>query len=433
MPPTIDQALRLAPLRASDVQACANIESASYPPAVVEGASMFMAHLKHHPSYCWIAVDDGNLTVDSKVIGYVLCLPARTDDLPLALSELKEFPSGQAANTIYLHDLAVDPSCRERGAAQLLQQAVANLALQRDVYTINLTAVCGAWTFWERQGYSTIDEHGLSEVARARLHAYPTECGEVRFMQIDLDGRPLKLPTVEAPPSAAAPLVTSARALQLPAKFPAPRTRLAMRLDDIDASLLARELPPPYSIAMNDGNALAREAWATIIHAAGERPTLEEALAQYDKEFGPWAESGVLAARQVFVVDGDGAPVGTATAWFQEATTLDGDGATRARALGRVHWVSLVPAAQGQGLAKPMLAAVLNRLLELHAGSRIVLVTHTQAARAIAMYMEAGFVPSPLSSPDSDDIERFTEDENVGWKLLAAAGLPVEIPGTALD
>ena len=111
---------------------------------------------------------------------------------------------------------------------------------------------------------------------------------------------------------------------------------------------------------------------------------------------------------------------------------MDGDGATP-RALGRVHWVSLVPAAQGQGLAKPMLAAVLNRLLELHAGSRIVLVTHTQAARAIAMYMEAGFVPSPLSSPDSDDIERFTEDENVGWKLLAAAGLPVEIPGTALD
>ena len=221
-----------------------------------------------------------------------------------------------------------------------------------------------------------------------------------------------------------------------------------MRLGQVDASLLARGLPPPYSIAMHDGGGLAREAWARVIHAASERPTYEAALAQYDREFGPWAETGVLAERQAFVLDGDGAPVGTATAWFHDAnpttTTTTaaaadaaGGEAAGARALGRVHWVSVVPSVQGQGLAKPMLAAVLRRLLELHpdsaASAGVVLITHTQAARAIAMYMEAGFVPSPLSDPGSDDIERFTEEENVGWKLLAAAGLPVEIPGTALD
>ena len=49
---------------------------------------------------------------------------------------------------------------------------------------------------------------------------------------------------------------------------------------------------------MNDGSGRAGKAWAKIIHAAGERPSLREARAQYDKEFEPWADSGVLAARK---------------------------------------------------------------------------------------------------------------------------------------
>ena len=105
--------------------------------------------------------------------------------------------------------------------------------------------------------------------------------------------------------------------------------------------------------------------------------------------------------------------------------------------------MSLVPEVQGRGLAKPMLGAVLRRLLDLHStagdvegsssesSALIVLKTHTQAARAIGMYLEAGFVPAPLAGGDA--IESYTEEEGDGWKFLSTMQLPVEIPGTELQ
>ena len=61
----------------------------------------------------------------------------------------------------------------------------------------------------------------------------------------------------------------------------------------------------------------------------------------------------------------------------------------------------------------------------------IVLTTHTQAARAIGMYLSFGFAPAPLSG--SDDIQGYTEQEGEGWQLMMALGLTVDIPGTELE
>ena len=130
-----------------------------------------------------------------------------------------------------------------------------------------------------------------------------------------------------------------------------------------------------------------------------------------------------VSERMFFLIDADDRAVGTATAWF-DATEEGGIGP-----VGRVHWVALTPSAQGKGLAKPMLSAVLRKLHEEH--ESVVLRTHTQAARAVGMYLQMGFVPAPLSG--SDDISGYTQEEGEGWKLLAAHGVPVAIPGTDLE
>ena len=205
------------------------------------------------------------------------------------------------------------------------------------------------------------------------------------------------------------------RSLQLPAKMTAlNRVTLGMRLRSVDVALSSDDLPHPYSFTMHDGAAFGAEAWSGVIKAAGQRRTMEEALALYDREFGS-SDRDALAERQIFLVDDAQRPVGTVTAWF----TGDVKGPC-----GMVHWLSVDSAVQGKGLAKPMLKAAVILLQQLHPDGDVCLITHTQAARAICMYVDMGFVPWPLSSLCDRNIGRFSDEEIGGWGDLSQMGVP---------
>jgi len=480
------QGFCVRPLALADVEICIAIEAASYPPAVCEGEALFRRHICHCASYSLVVLDNcPSLVIGGKVIGYALCSPIRFADAPIALSK-SDHPSTSEADTLYLHDFAVMPTYRGQNLGVVLQRAVANLARIDGLATITLTAVCGAWDYWPRFGYTTLDYATLSTEARERLRAYPAECGGARLMRVPLD---TTLATAAVPNFSTAP---SSRLLGLPAKSEAaPRTRLAMRLTRVDADLLTRTIPPSYRLVPARELPLAGRTdlgtvWGAIVHAAGEQPSLDAAQEQYAREFRSWEVGvdstdavgaaawrggglGEVGERMFFLLDGDGVPVGTATAWFEPTA----EGAPRGVGpVGRVHWLSIVPAAQGRGLAKPLLGAVLSTLLELHGGGawpqsngnaaayaetpaghlspnderaedgaapfspppKILLKTHCQAARAIGMYLEAGFEPTPLAGCGLDnDIGIYEEAEGEGWQRLAELGLPILIPGTLLQ
>ena len=102
----------------------------------------------------------------------------------------------------------------------------------------------------------------------------------------------------------------------------------------------------------------------------------------FTAEFGTDVEP--LAQRQLFLLDGGGQAIGTATAWFTaERHPPDA---------GRVHWVGIVPRMQGRGLSKPLLAATLRRMTELRCRSAF-LYTHSVRTPAIRLYLGFGFVP----------------------------------------
>lgn len=92
----------------------------------------------------------------------------------------------------------------------------------------------------------------------------------------------------------------------------------------------------------------------------------------------------VLAERVGFLVDPVGNDIGTATAWV--------DAEWQHRTAGRVHWVAIVPAWQGKGLAKPMLSAVCQRLLQ-QGQTEAYLDTSTARVPAINLYRSFGFEP----------------------------------------
>ncbi|MEX0653724.1 MAG: GNAT family N-acetyltransferase [Phycisphaeraceae bacterium] len=121
------------------------------------------------------------------------------------------------------------------------------------------------------------------------------------------------------------------------------------------------------------------------IHRKADRYT-QLTRQRFAEEFG--RDDALLAARQYYLCQSaTGAAVGTATAW------RDADGA------GRVHWVAIVPEAQGRGLAKPLLAAVCQRLAEL-GHERTRLTTQSPRLAAVNLYLRFGFQPDLRNAED---------------------------------
>jgi GNAT superfamily N-acetyltransferase len=141
------------------------------------------------------------------------------------------------------------------------------------------------------------------------------------------------------------------------------------------------------------------DAWVRIHLAADRYNRIDHGL--FAREFG---DEELLADRQLYLVDSRGTPVGTATAWFDD----DVDGSR----WGRIHWVAVLPALQGRGLGRLVLAAAMARLREL-GHERARLATSTGRVSAVRLYWSFGFRP----------VVGDAQDAAVWEALRAAAGL----------
>lgn len=122
------------------------------------------------------------------------------------------------------------------------------------------------------------------------------------------------------------------------------------------------------------------DRWVEIQSPAYAANAITPAL--FRSEFGQ--DEAELSRRQCYLLNGDGVPIATNTAWFNDDY--------KGQPYGRVHWVAISPAWQGMGLAKPLMSRVCERLHALgHA--RAYLTTSTTRVRALNLYLQFGFVP----------------------------------------
>lgn len=135
-------------------------------------------------------------------------------------------------------------------------------------------------------------------------------------------------------------------------------------------------------------------AWARIETEAGEFATEEAARRRFDAFFG--RDVARLACNCFFLLAPDGGPIGTASTW---------PGRYRNEPRGQVSWVGIVPPFQSQGLAKPLLSAVMARLAEEHTAA--FLGTQTTSYQAIGLYLAFGFVP-----------DRSDAGDDAGWRIV---------------
>lgn len=110
----------------------------------------------------------------------------------------------------------------------------------------------------------------------------------------------------------------------------------------------------------------------------------------FEENFGEARDE--LPRRMCFLIDEAGKAIGTATAWLPDEAHPDS---------GRVHWVAIVPEAQGRGLARPLMAACLHRMKEL-GYRKSFLTSESPRLVAIGLYWRLGYRPEIPSDADRE-------------------------------
>jgi len=143
-------------------------------------------------------------------------------------------------------------------------------------------------------------------------------------------------------------------------------------------------VPQPYSMRpFAEGDV---PAWTAIQTDADRYNEITSAL--FQAAFGVARDAHT--ERILIACDGAGVPIGTAAAWMG-----DGDHA----AVGRLHWVAVIPEHQGRGLGRALVMQAITRLADL-GHSTAYLTTSAARLRAIHLYDRCGF--RPLVDTDSD-------------------------------
>lgn len=158
---------------------------------------------------------------------------------------------------------------------------------------------------------------------------------------------------------------------------PIPYITLAMTRDHMDG-IPVFSCPQGYRVrTFEPGD---ERHWARVETAVGEFPDEEAALRYFEQKYGPYPRE--LGSRCFLLETEEGRVIGTATAWHD---VFEGE------ERGRVSWVGIVPEYQGNKLAKPLVAAVMDRLARDE--RKAFLTTQTTSYRAINLYLAFGFMP----------------------------------------
>lgn len=139
------------------------------------------------------------------------------------------------------------------------------------------------------------------------------------------------------------------------------------------------KLPKDYTYRMfQEGD---EHHWARIEASVDEFPNEQEALEYFTGAYLHDLEK--LKERCVFVVNPEGLPIATATAWFADSEELSYQAT--------LQWVSTVPEYQGKGLGKAVVTKAMSIFPVTDPGLPSMLHTQTWSHVAVVLYHKLGF------------------------------------------
>lgn len=161
-------AVTIRALTRRDLPAALALQSANYPPFLVENEAAFASRLDTAAPYCLAA------TVDGVLAGYLLAhgWPAQS---PPPLDTV--LPRDVTGDTLFLHDLGVARTQRGTGVGRKLVDHAFGMALADGLKAAELVAVEGAAAYWRTLGF--VEDQGPPSLM-AKLAAYGSDARWMR-------------------------------------------------------------------------------------------------------------------------------------------------------------------------------------------------------------------------------------------------------------
>lgn len=152
------------PLLADDLPSVVRI-AAEIHAGLPEREEVLAEKIRLFPSGCRKLVREG------EIIGYGLSHPWRLNTVPPLDDFLGQLPG--VPGCLYIHDIAILPAGRGRGAATVFMEAAREQARAVGIPRLALVSVYGTSTLWKRAGFSIV----RNEALETKLKTYgPTAC-----------------------------------------------------------------------------------------------------------------------------------------------------------------------------------------------------------------------------------------------------------------
>jgi GNAT superfamily N-acetyltransferase len=154
-PPDPDESAPWRAMRADDLPAVMDL-AAHIHPDYPEGGAVFAERLALCPAGCLV------LPAAEGLQGYVLSHPWRAEAPPALDSALGALPA--RPDCWYLHDIALLPRARGRGAAAAALALIGRRAAQAGLPRIVLIATDGARAYWHRAGFTPLERREAATI-----------------------------------------------------------------------------------------------------------------------------------------------------------------------------------------------------------------------------------------------------------------------------
>lgn len=151
--------MKLRNIESADWPAILEIQLECYPQIEPESLQVLQSKWLASPQSCF------GLELNNQVVGYCLAHPWVANNPPSLEQQLSAI---KAANTLYLHDIALSANAQGKGAGGLILGKLKQFALQHGYATISLVAVQGADRYWQQQGFKI---HAIDK----DLSGYPSD------------------------------------------------------------------------------------------------------------------------------------------------------------------------------------------------------------------------------------------------------------------
>jgi predicted N-acetyltransferase YhbS len=153
-------AISVRSLNRGDLPAALAIQSATYPPFLIEHQAAFASRLDLPDSYCLAATRNGTLVAYLLAHGWPAEAPPPVNTILQAKG-----PS----EVLFIHDLAVSCAARGSGIGHRLIERALELAAGDGLRVAELIAVEGAASYWRRLGFA---ESGVSAPLVMKVATY---------------------------------------------------------------------------------------------------------------------------------------------------------------------------------------------------------------------------------------------------------------------